>query len=304
MAGFFQSLLHLLALIVLVRLLLPARYAVLNPYAAAADTLLNRILGFLRGGIPLPPKGLCLILLGLSLALRAALSYKQGDATVSMSLFATAVFAPKTFLGWLWLEVIEFTGYYLNLLSAVFFLRLWHRSRALPGYTGNLLELGTHPFSRLNGWMLAGAVAALACVFVSMIVGTVPSPIHYTISDIQNFREAFEALKVSNPFDLSSLPMPLRLITLAGLTVIDTLGQLQHFLFMLLLLALFAMLFGSPSLRMFLADMFKLLQGPLPNLRIGPIDLSPLLTFFVLGALRSLLIVVFLLLIRGLIHVV
>ena len=91
---------------------------------------------------------------------------------------------------------------------------------------------------------------------------------------------------------------------LAGMTVIDVIGSLGYYIFLLLLMALVAALLGSQPMVFFLNDALRLLTGPIPPLRLGPIDFAPLVALLALGALESVLGMGLLFLTHGVAHVV
>ena len=126
MATLLLALLHLFALILVVRLTLPDRFVMLNPYAAATGTLLARLLNFVRAGIRLPDKPLCAVLLVLSLAACAAALTRVGGPSLIVGGAAVVSFPAKGFLGWLGIAALDFVGFYIALLAGIFMLRLWH----------------------------------------------------------------------------------------------------------------------------------------------------------------------------------
>ena len=88
------------------------------------------------------------------------------------------------------------------------------------------------------------------------------------------------------------------------MTVIDVIGSLGYYFFLLLLMALVAALLGSQPMVFFLNDALRLLTGPIPPLRLGPIDFAPMVALLALGALESVLGMGLLFLTHGVAHVV
>ena len=305
MASLLFAFLQLLGLALVVRLTLPTRYVLLNPYAAACDTLLGRLIRLVRTAIPLPDKPLCVVLLGLDLSACAALLTRLGGPELVLGGFAVATYPARGFLGGLGVEVLRFAGFNIALLAGVAFLRLWHLGRPLPGYTGDLLRVACNPFMRLPLWGQVGGVAALAVAYVGIALAFA-SEVAYPAAEV--FARLAETLPgvgvASNLFDLSAFPLPLRAFFLAGMTVIDVIGSLGYYIFLLLLMALVAALLGSQPMVFFLNDALRLLTGPIPPLRLGPIDFAPLVALLALGALESVLGMGLLFLTHGVAHVV
>ena len=107
MAALLLALLHLLALLLVVRLGLPKRYALLNPYAAASDALLARLLAFVRPALRLGDRALCGVLLALDLAACAAVLTRLGGPQLVLAGAAVATFPASGFLGWFGLAALD-----------------------------------------------------------------------------------------------------------------------------------------------------------------------------------------------------
>lgn len=303
MGGLLVSLLNLLGLLLLVRLTLPARYALLNPYAAAVDGLLGRLLAFLRTALPLPPKGLCLVLLALTLASQAALAARQGVAAVEVGMFALFAYPAKGFLGWLGVAALRFLGFYVAVLGSALFLRLWHLGRPLPGYAGDLIRLAARPLTPLPLWAQAAGTALMVLAFVALAEGTA-SGVTWPMAQVAEAQGLFAGLGLPNVFDLSVLSPAARLPFLAGMLLVGVVGQAQTFLVLLLIALFLSRLMGAQPTVFFLSDAVRLLTGPIPPFRVGPVDLSPLAAYFLLGLLYALLSGILLLAVRVASHVV
>ena len=272
MATLLLALLHLFALILVVRLTLPDRFVMLNPYAAATGTLLARLLNFVRAGIRLPDKPLCAVLLVLSLAACAAALTRVGGPSLIVGGAAVVSFPAKGFLGWLGIAALDFVGFYIALLAGIFMLRLWHLGRPLPGYAGELLTLAGRPFTGLR--LPAQAV-------VLLVLQTMPAFLH-----------------------VQEHPAFLQTILLAGMTVLNVLGQIRDYIFLFWLILALAALMGAAPMAYFLRDVLRLLCGRIPPLRLGPVDLSPLVAVAALAVVHGVLGGLFLLFIGLLAHVV
>ena len=306
MASLLFAFLHLLALALVVRLTLPPRAVPANPYALACDTLLGRLLRAVRPALPLPDKLLCVVLLALDLSACAALLTKLGGPELPLGGFAVVTYPARGFLGWLGLEALRFAGFYLAILTGGLLLRLWHLGRALPGYTGDLLRLAGNPFTRLPlGWQAAG-VAALSLAYVGvalLFADKVEYPVAALMAELSRSLPGAASL-APGLFDFSSYAAPLRVILLAGLTVVDVIGNLSYYVFLLLLMLLLATLLGSRPMAFFLNDAVRLLTGPIPPLRLGPLDFAPVVALFALSLIETALGVLLLALMRGVAGVV
>lgn len=288
MDGFLVSLLNLFGLVLVVRLTLPARYALLNPYAAAVDGLLSRLFGFLRSALPLPPKGLCLVVLALVLASQAALAARQGLAVVNVSVFALFSYPAKGFLGWLEVATLRFFGFYVTLQAAALFLRLWHLGRPLPGFTGDLLRLAGRPLTSLPLWGQLLGTALVLFTFVSLAAGRASGTV-WPMAEAAEVQGLLGGMGLPNVFDLSALPAGIRNLFLAGALFAGVAIQAQGFLLLLLIVLLISHLLRAAPTIFFLTDAVRLFTGPIPPFRLGAFDLSPLAAYFALGMLSFLL---------------
>ncbi len=286
MDAFLVSLLNLFGLVLVVRLTLPERYALLNPYAAAMDTLLDRLFAFLRTGLPLPRKGLCALLLVLVLAVQAALVARQGAALVAINAFALFSYPARSFLDWLGVAALRFLGFYVALQCAVLFLRLWHLGRRLPGYTGDLLHLAARPFSMRSLGLQCVCTLLMALGYVALVAHTA-AEVTWPMSQVQEIRDLFTSLGLPNAFDLSTLTASTRMLFLAGVLVVGVAAQAQNFLFMVFVALLITRLFKAQPTMFFLMDAMRLLTGPIKSFHLGPVDMAPLAAYFLLGLIST-----------------
>ena len=303
MESLLVSLLNLLGLALLVRLTLPARYALLNPYAAAMDTLLARLLGFLRGALPLPPRALCLAVLALALSAQAALAVRHGAPTVAVSAFALFAYPAQGFLGWLGVAALRFFGFYVSVLAAAFLLRVWHLGRPLPGYTGDLMCLVGRPLSPLPLWMHAVGTLGTLFAFVALAEGFASETV-WPMAQLAETQALMANMGLRNIFDLSALTPAARLLFLVGSTLAGVAAQAQNVMLMLFLARLLLALLRARPTLFFIDDAIHLLTGPIPAFRLGPLNLAPLAAYFLFGVVSSLFTVGLLLLARVLSHVV
>ena len=294
------SLLHACLLffnvILLVRMMMPAHYVLLNPYAATLDNLLTRLLTAIRPAFQMPAKPLCGILLALSICADAVMLSRMNLNAVAASTFVVYMLPVGPFKHWLLIAVLIFFRHLLMILAAKLVLQLWHRTKNLPGYTGDLLRLATHPVVRLPlsaQWALLIAGNVLLACLLMLNAETVLYP--------------FEALKsepgmigeLASRSQLSSLMPSVRLVVTAGLFVLDVFSELHGFTTTLILLALLSMLTRNQSLSFFIKDLWRLLRGPLPEFRMGILYLTPILILLVLAVAGSIFPAVFLTLIES-----
>ncbi len=303
MSGLFFSLLNLFNLALLVRLTLPQRYVLLNPYAAALDNLLARLFRFVQPAFQLPVKGLCGVLLGLSLAVQAVMLARQGEASLTVNVFAIFAYTPKGFTGWLLLSVLKFFGFYVALLAATLFLRVWHRGRALPGYTGDLILLAARPLAQRSMRLLAVGTCCAALVWVILLSLTATS-VSWPLAADPTLSKLFAESPVTEAFNLAALPEAARLFVLTVGVLSEAILQMQSFMILLFIAHLVAQLLRSQSTVYFLTDAIRLLTGALPPMRLGVLSLAPLVACFLFGLIANLLSTLALLLAQGFARVV
>ncbi len=290
--GLLMALLHLMALLLVVRLTLPDRAVFMNPYAMAIYTLLQRLLKFLHTAIPLSTKPLCLIALVLVLASRAAISATTGAPVIVLSSFTVVGYNVSHFFGWFGVEVLRFIGFYLSILACVFFLRCWHLGRPLPGYSGDLLFLTSRPYSNAKLWQQGVGLALLFAIYVGLAV-SLASVITYPMAE----HDALQLqLTFNNLLDFNQYSPLIRGLLLLGTTYLDALVALQNTIFILIFMLLLSLLFGNGPMTQFLFDLKRLICGPIRAINIGPVDLSLLVAYFVLGIAYTLLLAVLLIL--------
>ena len=283
MATLLLALLHLFALILVVRLTLPDRFVMFNPYAAATGTLLARLLNFVRAGIRLPDKPLCAVLLVLTLAACAAALTQVGGPSLIVGGAAIVSFPAKGFLGWLGIAALDFVGFYLALLAGIFMLRLWHLGHPLPGYAGELLTLAGRPFS---GWRLpmqAIVLFVLALLYVAVAL-VCANGVQYPLFELveQMGAQLPGGQAMPDFLQVNAYPAFLQTLLLAGLTMLNVIGQIRDYIFLFWIILAIVALMGAAPMAYFLRDVLRLLCGRIPPLRLGPIDLSPLVAMVAL----------------------
>ncbi len=271
------SLLHLFALVLVVRLTLPKHYIFANPYSAAINGLAEKALTTLRSAIPLPSKPLSLLLLALILASRAALSTQLGAPSITLSAFAIAKYNVTHFFGWFGVEVLRFVGFYITVLSCGYVLRLWHFGRGLPGYSGDMLTTAGRPFAFLP---LLGQTFVLFCLislYVWIVLATATS-FTYPPAEAPELKQMFAQTQLKNILNFGELPFALHFFLLVSTTFLEIISAIHGSIFILILMLLVAMLTRAGPMAFFLMDMKRLICGPIRPIYLGPFDLSlPLL---------------------------
>ena len=294
------SLLHAFLLfacvVLLVRLTMPARYALLNPYAAMLDSLVTRGLDKLKPAFPLPTKTLCGLLLVLFLCADAVMLSRLQMSRIVVGALAAFQLPNTTFVHWLWIAVYGLGRHLLTLLAATLFFTLWHRSKQLPGYSGDLLRLSVHPIVRLPLTvqiltLCLGATLLTASLFVTA-TGVV-----YPMEQMPLMESTMG--EVAPYFAVSRMTAPFQLAALSGASILEIFGELYGFTFTLLFIALISSFTRSQGMVTFLDDVFRLLRGPLPVVRLGRLNLTPLLALFVFFLLSGFTTLIVLLIVAG-----
>lgn len=280
------SLLHLLALIALIRLTLPARYVVLNPYGAGIDRLFSRLLDLMHTALPVGSKPLCALLILLALAARSALLFRLGTAEFQFGIFFTAQFAPATFFGWFAYAALDFAVFCFMLQASVLILQAWHFLRPLPGFAGDLLKLATHPFSllpvwgRVTGVILFAALPVTGALLTAESIEFVPVPV---LTDL--IQTHLLAGRTPPQAPLSAAQLAVALFSFVPLV----LSSIQSFLVLTLIFRIFSGFLKSKPVYFLTGELLAIFCGRLPRVSLGLFDLTPILAFFVLNVLVNLL---------------
>ena len=297
------SLLQWLALVAFVRACLPPKYLLLNPFAAWADRLFDKLLAALHSALFLPPRALSVLVLAMALSARAALLHRVSTPTLAVDFYALYHFPTEGFLGWFAVAAGQFLWFWWGLATAGLLLKLLHRTKALPGYSGDLLAFVTRPISQLPR-SLAALILLAGWVGLLALCQAAAGQVLYPLSEVAQVSELFRQWGLSNPFDLTPLPVALRLIFLAGTAVLALLTVFRSLLFLTFILGLLAALVKSRSLTALMDDLMRLLGGFLPTFRVGPLNISPILAYFVYGLLSTALGGAWIFLIQGVARVV
>ena len=303
MGDLLLSLLQWLALVAFVRAGLPQKYLLLNPFAAWADRLFDKLLGALRSALPLPPRALCVLVFAMALSARAAALLRFASAAVSVDFYALYLLPSEGFWDWLWVAALQFLWFWWALATASLLLRLLHRTKVLPGYSGDLLAFVARPLSLLPR-SLAAPVLLAGWVAIILLCQVTATQVLYPLGETAQVVELFRQVGIANPFDLGTLAAPLRVTFLAGAAALSLLTIFRSLLFVTIILGLIAAFFKSRSLTALMDDLLRLLGGFLPAIRLGPLNISPIVAFFAYGVLSTVLGGAWIFLIQGVARVV
>jgi hypothetical protein len=93
----------------------------------------------------------------------------------------------------------------------------------------------------------------------------------------------------------------MRLLAMAGLMVLEILSELHGFVVNLIIFSIINTIARNQSLAYFINDLFRLLRGPLPELRMGFFYLTPLLLLLILTVAGGILPAIFMALMEGIV---
>lgn len=281
--------------VVIVRLMLPAQYALLNPYAATLDNLLTRLLTVLRPALPMPPKPLCVVLLALALCADAVMLSRMHVNAMAVNLFVAYALPAATFKNWLLIAVLGLFRHFIMLLAGMLVLQVWHRSRLLPGYSGDLLRLALFPVGRCS-LALQWGILFVAAAFLAFLMNWHAESVTYPFENLEALTGMMGDL--SKKMALSNLVPGLRFVAVTGLIVLEVFSELHELTVTLILFAILCALTRNQSLSYFIKDIFRLLKGPLPEFRMGFLYLTPILILLVCSAAGGVLQALFMMLIE------
>jgi hypothetical protein len=100
---------------------------------------------------------------------------------------------------------------------------------------------------------------------------------------------------------LSTWVPGMRLLAMAGLMVLEILSELHGFVVNLIIFSIINTIARNQSLAYFINDLFRLLRGPLPELRMGFFYLTPLLLLLILTVAGGILPAIFMALMEGIV---
>jgi hypothetical protein len=115
--------------------------------------------------------------------------------------------------------------------------------------------------------------------------------VQYPMEALKQFSGIWAEIAASS--SLSTWAPSLRLLAMAILMILDILSELHGFVLNLIIFAIINTIARNQSLTYFINDLFRLLRGPLPELRMGFFYLTPLLLLLVLTVLSGFLPAIF-----------
>ena len=292
MAALASALLDFAALVLLVRLTLPARFVSSNPYVAAMESLLERLRRSLRPAFPrVPDAALHALLLLLALAGQAALLARRGDNLLFFDSLAALAFAPEGFAGWFGFALLRFAAFWLAILAGACFLRLWRLGAPLPGFSGDLLRLAVRPVRARSLWALAPLTLLLALLFAA-VAFRLADGVEWIFAEAlgQALRDAaapgadLALLRAFSPAHASAAG---QILHLAGAFLLNAVERLPQLLLYLCVASWLARLFRNGRMADFFADAIRLLTGALPPMRAGGLSFAPLAAWLLLNLLAA-----------------
>lgn len=306
MIGLILNLLHLVALVLLVRCLIPSSAVFLNPYTHLLNANVKRLTNFFQSGLPLSLRGVCCFLLLLTLISRAAILASLGANKMLLAgPFVLVTFHATTILDWFLIECIDFAFFYYLILSATTFFRFWHLLKPIPGLVADLFFVSAYPFARFK-LRHQCAILLLGGMFLFMCVQTLRPEIEYPLLLIDYMKDLpqEQAQSLQAFFNFETLPHGLWHLLLTLFTFFSVFIHLADILLMLLWAFLIALLFRSRYVHLFIHETLQLICGRLPQLRLGRLNFTPLLLCLLFPLFFSLFSFLILFLIRAILYVV
>lgn len=276
LSGLLLALLQLAAFLFLWKACGRDRYGYGNPWSYAFVRLTSACVDTVRTALPLPTRALCGLLAVLALVCRATLLASWGESTLTLGAFQAIRFLPTGFLGWFSVALLQFVAFLITVWTGCLFLRIWHFGRPLPGAQGDLVNQMSWPFSglRLPFHVLSVFLAAVVFVWVCQLF-----PGEY-IDLVQQAMFAMndvpEGLKGFGSGSLSGWGLS---VFTAGSIFLSSSALFADYLIILILFSLLTLLFRNPAMVVFLGEAFTLLRGRLPDIRLGPFGLTPMLAY-------------------------
>lgn len=281
--------------VLMVRLTLPTRYVLLNPYAAMLDNFLSKLLKQVHTALPLPPNFLCLFLLLFALCADAVMLSRMQLNKISINDLVVFSFPMHSFLQCLLIAVLRFFHHLVMIWGGTLFLQAWHRSRTLPGYTGGLLQLVVWPTNRF-ALTLQWSGLLFSTIGLAFLFSFWATDIVYPLETMQTLPGTMgEAARLLH---FSTQSFGVRSVVTGGLMIIEVFAGLHSITLNMILIALVCVFARSNLMSYFLNDVFNLLKGPLPNVKLGILSLTPLLLLLIFSLANSFLSVLLLALIR------
>ncbi len=288
-----NTLLDLAMLLTFACLILPGEVLFsFNPLIVWMLTLVDRIHGFLRTALPLPRRGILLILFLLLLSVKATLLYRQ-SATLSGLVIGNAILfklpSTQSFPRWFAIALTHFTFFWATFSLTVALLRPWNRNGTFPypGRVGDALLFLSRPFSARS---LTLSLPTLLILLVGAALIAFPQA--ESISFVNYFqvaatRQITESKLTWDPASAAFTPTCLT-IALTALTAIPTL--LQQLMLVFIIFNFAALLARQNGWMAITQEGIASLMGRSagsPALILGGFNLGPIAFIFVMGIFIS-----------------
>ena len=146
-----------------------------------------------------------------------------------------------------------------------------------------MLTLAGRPFSGLRLPAQAVVLFLLALLYVAVAL-VCANGVQYPLFELveQMGAQLPGGQSMSDFLQVNAYPAFLQTFLLAGLTMLNVIGQIRDYIFLFWIILAIVALMGAAPMAYFLRDVLRLLCGRIPPLRLGPIDLSPLVAMVAL----------------------
>lgn len=257
------------------------RQVVFNPYLAPLARMSDSTLGFLRPVFAgLSSRAVCGVIVVLLILLRGLAVPRNAQWVIAIGFARQARLTPAA-------------GILFSLLSfAVFLFKLWgltliyDRSRRMPSeHTTASLHLLGRPFTRIRPEYRPAVLLAIGMVLVAAadLAGQLPRvAVPGVLPAVLSWGRAAPPVTV----------IQLAILALTGWA--QVLLILQQFMIILIIMSWVSIFTSSQQLMLMGRDWLNLLLGPLRRypIRLGPIDLSPIVFFFAVAIVHFVLLAV------------
>lgn len=257
------------------------REAFFNPYLAPASRLTAAAIDFLRPVFfGLPPRLIACTSAGFLILLRGlAAPTSQGHWLVAFGFFRWGLSPNPTLLSCIAFSLVSFCAFLFNLWG-IALIYAYGSTRLDPGRARATLRAFARPFTAVP-WEYSPLVLFAFGVIVVHLLNVLGMPV----------RPIIEGIGPPPQLPPSSPSLILGYGILACTAWTNILGMLVGLIFVLIIGSWISMFARSPGIMMFCREWLELLIGPARRfpLRIGMLDLTPLIFIFVLRILQGVL---------------
>ncbi len=255
-------------------------------FVGAIVAIGERMTRWIQSALPLPKRTLLALLLCVTVVLYGAAIYKQGWGFLAYD-GVVQDFDPNRLnpLSWIAIGVGQLLLYWLSLCLTTVTYRLWAGKRNQYGFVSDvvdLLPLGLVPKSwpiALQYCVVLVAMSAVMVVGHLVSKGEALSPVLLlTLQTIQEGSVGSEFM--SWPFIAKSLLM-------AATAIGGTFARLSAWLFWAIIISILSTFTRNQMMALFANDAIRTLQGPIPEIAIGPFRVGSILAYFALTLISS-----------------